>query len=232
MANWLSQCATYLSPGTRHRHGDPRGEKSGLALCDRLRADGVDAWLDQYETAPAEGWPRWCAGQVAEADFVLVVCTEIYERRFRGAEAPSAGLGARWEGYVVVQEFYDAGALNKKFIPVLWPPAGAEQVPLVLRGSTRYDFSIASAYEDLYRHLSSQPKTPAPPLGQRVPMPPRERRAWFSVPAPRYEDDRTRELGEQLAAAQRRFKELTHHRRRRHGRPRTDPRPEALPAGR
>ena len=193
-----------------YSHDSPEHMDRVLAICDRLRADGVDAWIDQYETAPVEGWPRWCTRRVAEADFVLVVCTELYERRFRGAEAPGAGLGARWEGYVVTQELYDAGALNAKYIPVLWPPAGAEQVPLVLRGSTRYDLSVGGRYEDLYRHLSSQPKTPAPLLGARVPMPPRERKIRFSaVPEPRYEDDRTRELGEQLAAAQRRFKEIT-----------------------
>jgi hypothetical protein len=148
-----------------------------LALCDRLRADGVDAWIDQYETAPPEGWPRWCARRVAEADFVLVVCTELYERRFRGDEAPDTGLGARWEGYIVVQELYDAGALNARYIPVLWPPAGTEHVPLVLRGATRHDFSRVEAYQDLYQYLTGQPKTPAPPLGKRVAIPPRERRA-------------------------------------------------------
>ncbi len=158
-----------------YSHDSPEHMDRVLDLCDRLRADGVDAWLDQYETAPAEGWPRWCARRVAEADFVLVVCTEVYERRFRGEEAPGEGLGARWEGYVVVQELYDAGTLNAKYIPVLWSPAGAQHVPLFLRGTTRYDLRTTEAYQSLYRHLTGQPKTPAPPLGGRVPMPPRER---------------------------------------------------------
>ena len=29
------------------------------ALADRLRADGVDAVIDQYDTAPPDGWPIW-----------------------------------------------------------------------------------------------------------------------------------------------------------------------------
>lgn len=179
-----------------------------LALCDRLRADGVDAWLDQYEIAPPDGWPHWCARRVADADFVLVVCTEIYERRFNGAEAPGEGLGVRWEGYVALQELYDTGTLNAKYIPVLWSPAGREQIPLVLRGVARYDLSDDEAYWGLYRHLTGQPKTPAPPLGERVPMPPEERRTaqFFAAPEPSYEDDHTRRLGEELAAAQRRYK--------------------------
>ncbi len=60
-----------------------------LALSNRLRADGVDCHLDQYETSPPEGWPRWTVNQFEKADFVLVVCTEIYNRRFMR----SAGFG-------------------------------------------------------------------------------------------------------------------------------------------
>jgi hypothetical protein len=28
-------------------------------LSDRLRAEGIDCILDQYEASPPEGWPRW-----------------------------------------------------------------------------------------------------------------------------------------------------------------------------
>ena len=44
-----------------------------LALSDRLRADGIDCIIDQYEISPPEGWARWCNNRVEEADFVLVV---------------------------------------------------------------------------------------------------------------------------------------------------------------
>ncbi|MHC4355693.1 MAG: SEFIR domain-containing protein, partial [Planctomycetota bacterium] len=30
-----------------------------LALANKLRAEGIDAVLDQYEVSPAEGWPKW-----------------------------------------------------------------------------------------------------------------------------------------------------------------------------
>ena len=43
-----------------------------LELCDRLCADGLDAWIDQYEPAPSEGWPLWMERQVELADRVLV----------------------------------------------------------------------------------------------------------------------------------------------------------------
>ena len=31
-----------------------------LSLADRLRSDGIDAEIDQYNAAPPEGWPLWC----------------------------------------------------------------------------------------------------------------------------------------------------------------------------
>lgn len=64
-----------------------------LALADRLRAEGIDAALDQYEISPPEGWPSWMERQVREPDFVLVVCTEIYLRRAERREEPGVGHG-------------------------------------------------------------------------------------------------------------------------------------------
>jgi len=64
-----------------------------LALGNRLRAEGIDCNLDQYETSPSEGWPRWMINQLDWADFVLVICTEQYHRRFRGHEEPDRGRG-------------------------------------------------------------------------------------------------------------------------------------------
>ena len=45
-----------------------------LALSNRLRADGIDCHIDQYELSPPEGWPRWMIKQISKATFVLVLC--------------------------------------------------------------------------------------------------------------------------------------------------------------
>jgi|GEM_PF-6103950 len=158
-----------------YSHDSAEHKDRVLAVCDRLRADGIDAWIDQYETSPPEGWPRWCANRVEKADFVLVVCTGTYERRFRGAEEPGRGLGGQWEGFVIYQELYESAARNSKFIPVLLPPAVPEHIPTVLRSVSRYELIEDDGYRRLIRHLTGQPETPALPLGQPVPLPPRER---------------------------------------------------------
>ena len=44
-----------------------------LELADRLRSEGVDCVLDQYEEAPEEGWPRWMDDHIREDDYVLKI---------------------------------------------------------------------------------------------------------------------------------------------------------------
>ena len=66
----------------------PEHEGRVLALANRLRADGIDAVLDQFESFPTEGWPVWMERQVEAARFVLVVCTPTYRRRAEGKEEP------------------------------------------------------------------------------------------------------------------------------------------------
>ncbi len=41
------------------------------------------------------------------AEFVLIVCTETYQRRFRGDEEPGIGRGSTWEGTIIRQHLYN-----------------------------------------------------------------------------------------------------------------------------
>ena len=44
-----------------------------LSLADRLRQEGIDAWIDQYDPAPGQGWLRWMVDEIAKADRVLEI---------------------------------------------------------------------------------------------------------------------------------------------------------------
>jgi hypothetical protein len=140
-------------------------------LSDRLRAGGVDAYIDQYEESPAEGWARWTARRVHEAQFVLIVCTENYAARFTGQAPAGTGLGAKWEGAVITQELYNAESHNTKFIPVLFSGADLPHVPAILSGVTNYRLDAEDGYEKLYRRLTNQPLIMKPELGAIQPMP-------------------------------------------------------------
>lgn len=162
-----------------YSHDSPEHKERVWRLCQRLRREGVDCRLDQYEASPAEGWPEWTMRQIDEADFVLVVCTEKYYRRVRGRADEGAGTGARWEGAVITQELYEAGNRNSKFIPVLFSADDADYVPPPLRGVTRYELEPPGGYEDLYRRLTNQHGVPRAELGKLRPMPPRVRSTSF-----------------------------------------------------
>jgi len=47
-----------------YSHDSREHEARVLALADRLRDDGVDAILDQYESFPPRGWIQWIRDQV------------------------------------------------------------------------------------------------------------------------------------------------------------------------
>jgi hypothetical protein len=96
-----------------------------LSLAERLRADGVDAQIDQYvQGTPLEGWIRWIRNQLASADFILLVCTETYYRRFCGQGGPGQGRGVDWEGMLVTLELYHAQLLESCLSQMLASSSG------------------------------------------------------------------------------------------------------------
>ena len=68
----------------RYSHDSEEHQQNVLNLADRLRDEGIDCIIDQYEESPSEGWVRWAINKIEEADFVLVVCTEQYSQLFAG----------------------------------------------------------------------------------------------------------------------------------------------------
>jgi hypothetical protein len=131
-----------------------------LQLADRLRADGIDAMIDQYVQSPPQGWPAWCETQIDKAEFVLMVCTETYLRRVRGEEEPGAGHGVLWEARLIRQDVYDSGSVSSKYVPVLFCDGSPTHVPRSVRGASIYGIETPDGYEGLKRLLTAQPLTP------------------------------------------------------------------------
>jgi SEFIR domain len=103
-----------------------------LDLAHRLWNDGIvaeiDQYIDQYNPSPHGDWPLWCERQIDAADFLLIVCTEIYHRRFKGDEEQGKGLGVFWEAQIIRRKLY-SGADRSKFIPVLFSDSSPEHIP-------------------------------------------------------------------------------------------------------
>jgi len=142
-----------------YSHDSPAHEAKVLALADRLRSNGIDAMLDQYESFPPRGWIQWMKDQVRNAQFVLVVCTKTYRRRWDGEEESGVGLGAQFEGQTLQQILYDAAGMNERLIPVLLEEGDRQHIPLELRKYS--NFLIEGGYEALRRFLRGETKAPA-----------------------------------------------------------------------
>ncbi|RXH56804.1 tetratricopeptide repeat protein [Granulicella sibirica] len=149
-----------------YSHDSTEHEDAVLTLSNRLRHDGVDCVIDQYEESPENGWPWWCDKQVQLAGFVVVICTPTYLKRFMKEEEPGKGLGATWEGHVITQELYNAQGKNTKFIPLILSREDSASIPMTLQSATRYQ--LPRDYELFYRRLTGQPAVVKPPVGGLV----------------------------------------------------------------
>lgn len=104
------------------------------------------------------------------ADFVLLICTEIYYRRVRGHEEAGKGLGVRWEANLIYNRIYNDPPGGARYIPIILEEGDASHIPAPLKSHTFYcvrqfDFSD-KGYETLYRHLTKQPEIVRPSLGE------------------------------------------------------------------
>ena len=111
--------------------------------------------------------------KIRESKYVVMLCTEAYFKRVMGEEEHGKGLGVRWEGNLIYQHLYNAGTINHRFVPVIFAHEHSNFIPVPVQGSTFYDLSIASAYDDLYLRLTDQPKVKKPELGKRRALPKR-----------------------------------------------------------
>ncbi|WP_054864568.1 SEFIR domain-containing protein [Methanosarcina barkeri] len=156
-----------------YSHDSNKHKKSVLLLSNRLRREGIDCNIDQYETSPPEGWFCWMSNQIEEADFVLIVCTENYEKRFKGKDEVGKGMGAKWEGAIITQELYYSGA-NNKCIPIVFSPQDSEYIPSILKSATYYVLNMEEIndeiYDELYARLTYQKLVIKPDIGKLRPI--------------------------------------------------------------
>lgn len=162
-----------------YSHDSPEHMDRVLQLSDRLRQDGIDCTIDQYEISPSEGWPRWMDKQIREADFVLLICTENYYNRMIGEAASGTGLGVRWEGNSIYNHIYQDGTINSKFIAVLFEDSMVKYIPDPLQGFNHYRINTQTGYDSLYRHLINQPLIDKPELGSIKSLPLQTRQTDF-----------------------------------------------------
>ena len=148
-----------------YAHDSREHDARVLELANRLRTDGFDCDLDQFQSSPPEGWPKWMDRGLAESDFVLIVVTKLWHDRCMGNAPPDEGPGVRCESTNIYQHIYDAGSNNTKFIPVLFDDAEKQWIPKPLRGASRYVYP--AQYDRLLARLDGIPPAVKVPIGKR-----------------------------------------------------------------
>jgi hypothetical protein len=148
-----------------------------LAFAKRLRDDGIDAIIDQLHLPLGARSPQFMEQSVRECSRVLVVCTEVYKRRFDNREG-----GAGYEGHIITGEIINEVGENK-FIPILRSGDWKTAMPTALSGAHGVDLRLDSdsEYKRLVRDLHG--------VVEIVPVGPRP--TWLHNPPAKIEDHGT-----------------------------------------
>lgn len=145
-----------------YAHGTTPSKERVLQLATRLRNDGFDVAFDQFvpEANANFDWPGWMESQMQRAEFVLVVGSEAWLRRYDGRDY-EAGRGVTWEGTRIAHELYELRTRNRRFIPIVVDDAiAAEVLPLRLRVHGYYQ--LTKDYDKLVAFLAHPALGPDP----------------------------------------------------------------------
>lgn len=169
-----------------YAHESEQLSDSVLTLSNYLRSKGIDSEIDQYEEAPQEGWPKWMQRQIQQADYVLVVCSELFYKRTNDHSGEEIGLGVKWETTLILQQLYSLNTKNDKYIPIIASNSNIKHIPLNLQPYTFYQFTDQESLDKLKNRILGLSKSKRPDLGaeQEIeepikPLDPKERKSMF-----------------------------------------------------
>src|SRR5271157_162615 len=132
------------------------------ALAERLRADGVDVYIDRWAAVPGDQLTVFMERAIRENQFVVIICTPRYKQR---SDAREGGVG--YEGDIMTAEALTSQNC-RKFIPVLRSGSWQQAAPSWLLGKYYVNLSgdpySERDYEDLVRTLLGV-RDAAPPIG-------------------------------------------------------------------
>ena len=148
-----------------YSHDDKEHKAWVTTFATRLRGNGVDVVLDQWDTEPGDDLAKFMERSVRESDRVLMICTEKYVRKVDDGKG-----GAGYEAMIVSAELIADQGMNK-FIPVVRQTAKDRTVPTSL-GTRKYiDLSTdredeEEQFSELLKSIHRVLKASKPPLGK------------------------------------------------------------------
>lgn len=127
--------------------GNPKHQNWVREFAARLRSDGVEAVLDQWELEPGDQLTHFMEKAIADNQFVLIICTPTYKRK---SEAREGGVG--YEDDIMTADVMTTNN-HRKFIPILRTGSPKESVPSWLSGKIYIDLSGSPYPESSYDEL-------------------------------------------------------------------------------
>jgi len=128
------------------------------SLTDTLLENGIEANLDQYDLSLGDRLPQFMEQSIAEADYVLIICTPTYKEK---SDARKGGVG--YEGHIISGELLTQGN-ERKFIPIIRKGDIKSAMPNCLLGKLAIDLTKSNHYEtnfkDLLTTLQGQKRKP------------------------------------------------------------------------
>lgn len=106
-----------------------------------LRARGITVWLDQFELRLGDDITKFMERGVSDADYVLLVCTEIF-----GQKANERRGGVGYEQAIVTSEILDSNPARGRFVCILRQGAPSLSLPAYMRSRLWLDCRDESAY--------------------------------------------------------------------------------------
>lgn len=122
---------SYSNDSKRHR-------QMVMELSNRLRKDGIDAEIDQYEMSPLEGKPKWMEKQIRCSDFIIFVCSLSYLEALNDIVAHGERKDEKWEGSLIYNFIYQNDSKNSRIIPVVFSPDQKKHIPQILKSNPCY----------------------------------------------------------------------------------------------
>jgi hypothetical protein len=147
-----------------YSHDSPVHNRWVGDLATKLRQNGIDVILDQWDLGLGDDVPKFMEKSVTEADRVLMICTEKYVHK---ANEGSGGVG--YEAMIVTGELVQ-NLGTSKFIPVIRQGPAQPLVPKSVSTRLYVNLSHEENYQEqlehLLRELHNAPRILKPPLGQ------------------------------------------------------------------
>lgn len=145
-----------------YSHDTLEHKKWVLELAIRLRNNGIDAIIDQFELKPGDDVPHFMETNLAKADKVLMICSERYVEKANNGEG-----GVGYEKMIVTSSLLQTINENK-VIPII-RQNGNMDLPTFLKSKLYINFSknddFEFSYDNLVRTIHNSPLFEKPAVG-------------------------------------------------------------------